>query len=67
MRAALVALQFVLCLVGAANAVGPNNEPFCEKPKTGATVCEYRTMEQCQEAIKGRDATCVANPGNPTR
>ncbi len=64
--AALLAAPFLLAVAGAAQAVGPNNEPFCETSKTGQNVCEYRTMEQCQQAIKGRDATCVANP-NATR
>jgi ferric iron reductase protein FhuF len=66
--AALLAAPLLLAVTGAALAVGATNEPFCETSKnTGLQVCEYRTMEQCQEAIKGRDASCVPNPNPPTR
>jgi hypothetical protein len=64
----LLAAPLVLAVTTAAMALGATNEPFCETSKaTGLQVCEYRTMEQCQEAIKGRDASCVPNPNAPTR
>jgi hypothetical protein len=66
--AALLAAPILLAAAGGAMAVGPTNEPFCETSKqTGLQVCEYRTLEQCQAAIKGRDATCGPNPNAPTR
>jgi hypothetical protein len=64
---ALLATMFCLG-VSTANAVGPTKEPFCEVSQgTGAKNCEYRTMEQCQAAIKGKTSTCVANPEAPAR
>jgi hypothetical protein len=62
----LLVPPLLLLVIGAAHAVTPMNEPFCESRKGGQNVCQYRTMEQCQEAIKGHDATCVPNP-NATR
>jgi hypothetical protein len=65
--AALLAAPLLLAVTSAAMAVGATNEPFCATSKTTGLQCEYRTMEQCQEAIKGRDASCVPNPNPTTR
>jgi hypothetical protein len=65
--AVLLAAPLLMGVTDAALAVGATNEPFCETSKSGVSVCQYRTMEQCQQAIKGRDVTCVANPNPPTR
>jgi hypothetical protein len=64
----LLTAVFLLAVTGSsALAVGATNEPFCETPKTGLSVCQYRTMAECEQAIKGRDVTCAPNPNPPTR
>jgi hypothetical protein len=41
------------------------NEKFCAQKRGSGTAaapnCVYRTMEQCQEAVKGQ-GTCFENP-----
>jgi hypothetical protein len=63
----IVASLSVAGLATNVNAVTPVKEPFCQVAQTGVMNCEYRTMEQCQAAIKGKPDRCVANPEQPTR
>ena len=53
-------------LAASAQSSMTQNEKFCSQMKssggTAATPnCIYRTMAQCQEAVKGQ-GTCVENP-----
>jgi hypothetical protein len=53
-----------------ADAVTPVNEPFCEVSQTtDVKNCEFRTMQQCQAALKHKTdgGSCVANPDAPSR
>ena len=67
--AVFLAAPFLLPITASsAFAVGATNEPFCEaSSKTGLSVCQYRTMAECEQAIQGRDVSCVPNPNPPTR
>jgi hypothetical protein len=60
--AALVAGSFSASAQG---AQGGGNNRFCAEMKnpTGAGLqCQYKTMAQCQEAVKGNQGTCIENP-----
>jgi hypothetical protein len=63
----IVASLSVAGLATNVSAVTPVKEPFCQVAQNGVMNCEYRTMEQCQAAIKGKAEQCVANPEQPTR
>lgn len=59
--AALIAGSFA----ASAQSAMSGNDKFCSQMKgsqnAAAPSCIYRTMAQCQEAVKGQ-GTCIENP-----
>jgi|SwirhisoilCB1_FD_contig_31_886305_length_346_multi_8_in_0_out_0_1 hypothetical protein len=72
MRSILIAGAALATLLAASVAASAQssmtqNEKFCSEMKSsGSTAatpnCAYKTMAQCQEAVKAQQGTCIENP-----
>lgn len=67
MRSILIAsAAFAVLAAGTITASAQGSEKYCATMKGtqtgGAMNCSYRTMAQCEAAVKGGQGTCSENP-----